>query len=54
MHVAEIDFIVRQAMVHAIIRGCNARPTIADIIETIERHQGKRHQPVLFGESGLP
>lgn len=51
MHVAEIDFIARQARIHAIIHGRSNRPTTADIVETIERHQGKRYQPVLFGEN---
>ena len=54
MHITEIDFLARQTMIHAIIHDGSGKPTVADIYETIERHQGKKHQPVLFGENRQP
>jgi hypothetical protein len=50
MHVSEIDFICRQALIQAIIQGKNKAPTIGIIRDVIGRYRQKSKVPVLFGQ----
>jgi AAA+ superfamily predicted ATPase len=49
MHVAEIDFIARQALIQSIIRSKAADTTIEGIRNVIARYRPKRFAPLLFG-----
>jgi hypothetical protein len=49
MHVAEIDFIARQALIQSIIQAKACGPTIKGIRNVIARYRPKRFVPLLFG-----
>ena len=49
MHVAEIDFIAKQAIIQSTIKASSGGLTIKDIISVIARHHPKRSAPLLFG-----
>lgn len=51
MHVAEIDFIARQALIQAIIQSKGGGPTIKGIHNVIARYRPKRFVPLLFGQN---
>jgi len=51
MHVTEIDFIAKQAMIQSTIKSNSGGLTIKDIISVIARHRPKRSAPLLFGRS---
>jgi hypothetical protein len=51
MHVAEIDFIARQALIQSIIQSKADGPTIKDIHNVIARYRSKRFVPLLFGRN---
>lgn len=51
MHVAEIDFIARQALIQAIIQSKTGGPTIEGIRNVIAKYRPKRFAPLLFGSS---
>jgi len=50
MHISEIDFIGRQALIQAIIQGKEKAPTLGIIRDVISRYQRKSKVPVLFGQ----
>ena len=51
MHVAEIDFIARQALIQSIIQSKGGGPTIKGIRNVIARYRPKRFVPLLFGRN---
>jgi hypothetical protein len=51
MHVAEIDFIARQALIQSIIQAKGGGPTIKGIRNVIARYRPKRFVPLLFGRN---
>ncbi len=51
LHVAEIDFIVRQASILATIRRLEERPSTGELREVLERFKGKPQVPLLFGDN---
>jgi len=51
MHVAEIDFIAKQAIIQATIKTSSGGLTIKDINSVIARYRPKRATPLLFGRS---
>jgi DNA polymerase III delta prime subunit len=50
MHISEIDFIGRQALIQAIIQGTGA-PTLEIVSDVISRYRRNSKVPVLFGQS---
>jgi AAA+ superfamily predicted ATPase len=51
MHISEIDFIGRQALIQAIIQGKDSSaPTLGIIRDVINRYRRKSKVPVLFGQ----
>jgi hypothetical protein len=51
MHIYEIDFIARQAIIQSTIKGGSGGLTINDINNVIARYKPKRSIPLLFGKS---
>jgi hypothetical protein len=51
MHMYEIDFIARQALIQAIVQSNAGGPTIKDIRNIIARYSPKRFVPLLFGRN---
>ncbi|TRZ42978.1 hypothetical protein D4S03_12260 [bacterium] len=51
MHVTEIDFIARQALIQTIIQSKAGGPTIKGIRNIIGRYRPKRFVPLLFGRN---
>ena len=50
MHISEIDFIGRQALIQAIILGKDKAPTLGIIRDVISRYRQESKVPVLFGQ----
>ena len=50
MHISEIDFIGRQALIQAIIQGGDNAPTLDIVRDVISRYQRTNKVPVLFGQ----
>lgn len=50
LHVAEIDFIVRQASILATIRRLEERPSMEELREVLDKFKGRPKVPLLFGE----
>ena len=51
MHVAEIDFIARQALIQSLIQSKGGGTTIKGIRDVIARYRPKRFVPLLFGRN---
>ena len=51
MHIAEINFIARQAVIQSTIKASSGGLTIKDIDSVITRYRPKRATPLLFGRS---
>lgn len=51
MHIAEIDSIIRRAVIQSIIEGKTRQPSLETVKTIIERYRGKNKTPVLFGKA---
>lgn len=51
LHISEIDYIARQAIIQSTIKTSSGGLTIKDISNVIARHRPKHSAPVLFGRS---
>jgi hypothetical protein len=49
MHVAEIEFIAKQAVIQSTIKARSGELTIKDIDSVISRYRPKHSTPLLFG-----